>query len=143
MIFTVFFFLNFYFIYFLFNVIFNMVIFESIFLLFICYSLHLTLFSLFLPSFGVIEYFIILFIYLFIWLCLVLVVACWLLSCGMRTLSSSMHVGQFPDQGLNPCPLHWQADSFFFLAGGFLTTEPPGKSLYLCFDILFVSYFRT
>ena len=26
----------------------------------------------------------------------------------------------FPDQGVNPCLLHWQADSF--------TIEPPGKS---------------
>ena len=33
------------------------------------------------------------FIYLFIWLCRVLVVACGLLSCGMRTLSCGMHVG--------------------------------------------------
>ena len=27
----------------------------------------------------------------------------------------------FPDQGLNPCPLHWQAGRFFY-------TAPPGKS---------------
>ena len=26
-------------------------------------------------------------------------------------LSSPMACGIFPDQGLNPCPLHWQADS--------------------------------
>ena len=36
-------------------------------------------------------------------------------------LSCSAACGIFPDQGLNPCPLHWQADSF-------LTTAPPGKS---------------
>ena len=29
-------------------------------------------------------------------------------------LSCSAACGIFPDQGLNPCPLHWQADSFFF-----------------------------
>ena len=29
-----------------------------------------------------------------------------------------------PDQGLNPCLLHWQAGFFFFF---FFTTEPPGK----------------
>ena len=28
-------------------------------------------------------------------------------------LSCSVACGIFPDQGLNPCPLHWQADSFF------------------------------
>ena len=33
--------------------------------------------------------------------------------------SSSVACGIFPDQGLNPCPLH--------LAGGFLTTGPQGK----------------
>ena len=36
-------------------------------------------------------------------------------SCGSwaleRRLSCSMACGIFPDQGLNPCPLHWQADS--------------------------------
>ena len=47
-------------------------------------------------------------------------------------LSCSAACGIFLDQGSNPCPLHWQADSFFFfLAGGFLTTVPPGKSLNL------------
>ena len=29
-------------------------------------------------------------------------------------LSCSAACGIFPDQGSNPCPLHWQADSFFF-----------------------------
>ena len=34
---------------------------------------------------------------------------------------AARHVGsQFPDQGLNPCPLHWKC--------GVLTTGPPGKS---------------
>ena len=28
-----------------------------------------------------------------------------------RRLSCSAACGIFPDQGLNPCPLHWQADS--------------------------------
>ena len=36
-------------------------------------------------------------------------------------LSCSAVCGIFPDQGLNPCPLP--------MAGGFLTTAPPGKSL--------------
>ena len=41
------------------------------------------------------------------------------------------HVGsQFPDQGLNPCPLHWEH--------GVLTTGPPGKSLLL---LLLLSHF--
>ena len=47
----------------------------------------------------------------------------WLLSCGARALgtrasvvvahelSCSAACGIFPDQGSNPCPLHWQADS--------------------------------
>ena len=29
-------------------------------------------------------------------------------------LSCSAACGTFPDQGTNLCPLHWQADSFFF-----------------------------
>ena len=33
--------------------------------------------------------------------------------------SCSVACGIFPAQGSNPCPLH--------LAGGFLTTAPPGK----------------
>ena len=46
-------------------------------------------------------------------------------SCGSRALerrlsSCSAACGIFPDEGSNPCPLH--------LAGGFLTTVPPGKS---------------
>ena len=36
-------------------------------------------------------------------------------------LSCSAACETFPDQGLNPCLLHWQADS--------LTTEPSGKPL--------------
>ena len=39
-------------------------------------------------------------------------------SCGSRALerrlSCSAACGIFSDQGSNPCPLHWQADSFFF-----------------------------
>ena len=46
--------------------------------------------------------------------------------------SCSAACGNFPDQSSNPCPLHWQADSQPLrhqgsLAGGFLTTAPPGK----------------
>ena len=33
------------------------------------------------------------------------------LSSVARGLSCSAACGIFPDQGLNPCPLHWQADS--------------------------------
>ena len=50
------------------------------------------------------------------------VAACRLCSCGSRALerrlssvvlglSCSAACGIFPDQGSNPCPLHWQADS--------------------------------
>ena len=43
------------------------------------------------------------------------VVACGLLSAGSvavaHGLSFSAACGIFPGQGLNPCPLHWQADS--------------------------------
>ena len=43
------------------------------------------------------------------------VVACGLQSAGSVVvacgLSWSAACGIFPDQGLNPCPLHWQADS--------------------------------
>ena len=42
------------------------------------------------------------------------------LSSVVHRLSCSAACGIFPDQGSNPCPLHWQVDS---------TTEPPGKSL--------------
>ena len=43
------------------------------------------------------------------------------------------HVGsQFPDQGLNPCPLHWKPRV--------LTTGPPEKSPILVFEFLHVIY---
>ena len=53
------------------------------------------------------------------------IVACGLSSCGLRALErrlSSVAHGLscsaacviFLDQGSNPCPLHWQVDSFFF-----------------------------
>ena len=44
-------------------------------------------------------------IYLFIWLRWVLVVAHGVLCCGMQPLSCDMWI-QFPEQGLNPGPLH-------------------------------------
>ena len=55
--------------------------------------------------------------------------------------SCSAACGVFPDQGLNPCPLHWQADSQPLRhqgspAGGFLTTAPPGKSWMVVFNSL-------
>lgn len=47
-------------------------------------------------------------------------------SCSSRALehrlSCPSSCGIFPDQGLSPSPLHWQADS--------LTTELPGKSFW-------------
>ena len=43
------------------------------------------------------------------------IVAHGLSSCGVGSsahgLSCSAACGIFPDQGLNPCPLHWKADS--------------------------------
>ena len=42
-------------------------------------------------------------------------------SCGAGSvvvaygLSGSAACGIFPDQGSNPCPLHWQADFFFLI----------------------------
>ena len=59
--------------------------------------------------------------------------------------SCSAACGIFPDQGSNPCPLHWQADSQPLHhqgspAGGFLTTAPPWKSLLLC---LFCAFEKT
>ena len=50
--------------------------------------------------------------YLFIWLCWVLVAACGLLAVACEI--------QFPDQGQNPCVLHWEH--------GVLATGPSGKS---------------
>ena len=41
--------------------------------------------------------------------------------------SRSAACGILPDQGSNPCPPHWQADS---------TTEPPGKPYFLFLKIL-------
>ena len=32
----------------------------------------------------------------------------------VRRLSCPAACGFFPEQGSNPCPLHWQADSYFF-----------------------------
>ena len=43
-------------------------------------------------------------------------------------LSCSVACGIFLDQGWNPCPLHWQMH--------FLSTVPPGKSLFQAFDEL-------
>ena len=38
----------------------------------------------------------------------------------VRGLSRPIAYGIFPDQGVNPCPLHWQVDSY--------SLNPPGKS---------------
>ena len=40
----------------------------------------------------------------------------------------------FPDQGSNPCPLHWKVD-------GFLTTGPPTMSLYSLFLVVCISQY--
>ena len=64
-------------------------------------------------------------IYLFIWLHHILIVACGICPCGTQApelwymrapkhsgLNAPQHVGfQFPNQGLNPNPLHCKADS--------------------------------
>ena len=56
-------------------------------------------------------------IYLFIWLCQVLVVACGIFSCGMRTLGCSMwDIVPWPG---NLGPLHWEH--------GVLATGAPGS----------------
>ena len=49
----------------------------------------------------------------------------------LHRLSSSVPRGVLPNQGLNSCSLHWQAD--------FLTTGPPGKS---CSTDLFQNLFN-
>ena len=60
-------------------------------------------------------------IFLFTWLCRVLVAACGLLSCGMWTLSCGMHVGSSSlARHQSQAPLHWER--------GVLATAPPGKS---------------
>ena len=41
-------------------------------------------------------------------------------SFGMGLIAPQHEGSWFPDQGSNPCPLHWKA-------GGFSTTGPPGK----------------
>ena len=72
-----------------------------------------------------------------LWLAGLVGVACGLQSAGSvvvaHGLSCSAACGIFPDQGLNPCPLHWQVDSQPLRhqgspAGGFLTTVSPRKS---------------
>ena len=45
-------------------------------------------------------------------------------------LGCSAACGIFPDQGLNPCPLHWQDSA---LAGGFLTTVHQGSPFFFNF----------
>ena len=47
-------------------------------------------------------------------------------------LSCLAACGIFPDQGSNPCHLHW--------AGGFLTTGPQGNSCVLCCCFFFVCF---
>ena len=43
--------------------------------------------------------------------CNFLAAACMGFSSGVQGLSCSIACGIFPDQGSNPCHLHWQADS--------------------------------
>ena len=111
------------------------------------HSIPLSYMSIILPVFGLLQLFFFLIIYLFIylWLCWVFVSvrglslvaasgghsSSWcaglspsrplsLRSTGSRRTGSvivahgpscSVACGIFPDQGSNPCPLHWQADS--------------------------------
>ena len=101
---------------------------QSAFLLII----FLNSFSLFITSLSFKK----IFIYLFIWLHQVLLVACRIFSCGMRDLflvvACELLVAacriQFPDQGWNPGPLHWKRRV--------LTTGPWGKSLLPPFQTL-------
>ena len=74
------------------------------------------------------------------------VAACHLSGCGAMAFHCSMACGIAPDQGSNPCPLHWQADSyplyhqgsllsishsFQVLGRSFLNCTPAGLSLEL------------
>ena len=64
--------------------------------------------------------------YIFIWLCQVLLAAPRIFSCNMKTLriiACGIHI---PDQGSNPGPLHWEH--------GVLATGPLGQSLTRIFD---------
>ena len=72
------------------------------------------------------------FIYLFIWLQQVLVVACGIFSCSLQTLSCGMW-DLVPGEGSNPGPLQWE--------WGVLATGQPGK----CHrrQVLFVSVLST
>ena len=96
---------------------------------------------------GFFLFFVCLFVYLFIWLRRVLVSAhgIFVVACGVFQLRHSgifqlWHAGslvaarellaaacgiQFPDQGSNPGPLHWECRV--------LATGPPGKSPTSCF----------
>ena len=66
-----------------------------------------------------------------------LVVAHGLQSTGsiavVHKLSCSTACGSFPDQRLNPCLLHWQADS---------TTEPPGEDPSLILKLVVTKWQR-
>ena len=86
------------------------------------------------PQSSILRYLLFSFIYLFgctgsqLWQAGSLVDACGLLSCSLpapqlwHVNSQLQHACgiQFPDQGSNPGPLHWEH--------GLLTTAPPGKS---------------
>ena len=99
-------------------------------------SVSFFFFLIFLSSLGIftcwfmVLYFPLIFFfnsyfYLFIWLCQVLVVACRIFSCGMWDL-------KFPDQGLNPGPLHWELRV--------LTTAPRRKFFSFIFKHDFPSF---
>ena len=51
--------------------------------------------------------------------------------------SFSTACGIFPDQGSNPCPLHWQADSQPLCHQG----SPPNSEFYFFFSNLYSFYF--
>ena len=61
--------------------------------------------------------------------------------------SCSAACGIFPDQGSNPCPLHWQADSqplhhqgspmySFLISVSTCFPAPPSRTLILCVDVI-------
>ena len=68
------------------------------------------------------------YIYIFIWLCQILVATHRTFSCAYELLVMACGI-QFPDQALNPGPLHWE------LRG--LATGPPGRSLQLILSVQF------
>ena len=70
------------------------------------------------------------------------VVACGLQSAGSvvvaHRFSFSVACGIFPDQGSNPCPLHWQADSYPLRRQGSPSPLLFSSLLFFLFNIYFI-----